>query len=188
MKPHQIDRGDRSAERQERRGRDRRRQWDVESRGARRWRRRIERSYENRRSRKGAYDMRMRRSTRKTGALILDLVTLTPAGVSLPAYYTRFTHTPAPDERSAKHAPRSAAPSCPARRGALHIRRDCTSRSCSLTHGRETREKWMLTRLLHASPYPRRAYERDRTSWSPRSSPYVHQRYLRLVPTGSRNV
>lgn len=46
-----------------------------------------------RRSRKGAYDMRMRRSTRKTGALILDLVTLTPAGVSLPAYYTRLrTH------------------------------------------------------------------------------------------------
>ncbi|KYN15419.1 hypothetical protein ALC57_12468 [Trachymyrmex cornetzi] len=46
-----------------------------------------------RRSRKGAYDMRMRRSTRKTGALILDLVTLTPAGMSLPAYYTRLrTH------------------------------------------------------------------------------------------------
>ncbi|KOC66911.1 hypothetical protein WH47_11975 [Habropoda laboriosa] len=40
-----------------------------------------------RRSRKGACDKRMRRSTRNTSALILDLVTLTPAAVSLPAYY-----------------------------------------------------------------------------------------------------
>lgn len=32
----------------------------------------------------------MRRSTRNTSALILDLVTLTPAGVPLPAYYARL--------------------------------------------------------------------------------------------------
>ncbi|TGZ48307.1 Uncharacterized protein DBV15_09326 [Temnothorax longispinosus] len=68
---------------------------DVESRRARRRGEgeELKEVMKIRRSRKGAYDMRMRRSTRKTGALILDLVTLTPAGVSLPAYYTRLrTH------------------------------------------------------------------------------------------------
>lgn len=45
-----------------------------------------------RRSRKGAYDMRMRRSTRKTGALILDLVTLTPAGLVRPRLLHAFAH------------------------------------------------------------------------------------------------
>lgn len=43
-----------------------------------------------RRSRKGAYDKRMRRSTRNTTTLILDLVTLTPAAMPLPAYYKRL--------------------------------------------------------------------------------------------------
>ena len=43
-----------------------------------------------RRSRKGAYDKRMRRSTRNTTTLILDLVTLTPAAVPHPAYYARL--------------------------------------------------------------------------------------------------
>lgn len=43
-----------------------------------------------RRSRKGAYDKRMRRSTRNASTLILDLVTLTPAALPLPAYYARL--------------------------------------------------------------------------------------------------
>lgn len=69
-----------------------------------------------RRSRKGVYDMRMRRSTRKTDALILDLVTLTPAGVPLPAYYARLrTHRRGRRaQRAAQHALRSYSP-----RGAL---------------------------------------------------------------------
>lgn len=92
-----------------------------------------------RRSRKGAYDMRMRRSTRKTGALILDLVTLTPAGVPLPAYYTRLRTHAVAGEGSAKRTLRSV-------RRLSHAQRDayptCTSRSCtsSLTHGCEMRD------------------------------------------------
>ena len=43
-----------------------------------------------RRSRKGAYDTRMRRSTRNENALILDLVTLTPGGPWCPS--SSITH------------------------------------------------------------------------------------------------
>lgn len=82
-----------------------------------------------RRSRKGAYDMRMRRSTRKTGALILDLVTLTPAGMSLPAYYTRLrTHYSWRAQRNTPHRTANTYCNCNVPRRAelpcaLHIRR-----------------------------------------------------------------
>lgn len=83
---------DRSLKKRERRGRDfPGGGGDAEPRGTRRGQgEELKEVMKIRRSRKGAYDMRMRRSTRKTGALILDLVTLTPAGVPLPAYYTRL--------------------------------------------------------------------------------------------------
>jgi len=131
----------------------RRRQWDTESRGARRRGGGIERSYENKAKPEGGVryahatiDTQDRRSNFRSCHSDASW------RVS-PRLLHAFTHTLA-DERSAKHAPRRAA--LP---GALHIRRDCMSRSCtSLTHGCETRERWMLTRLLRASPrYPRRA-------------------------------
>lgn len=56
-----------------------------------------------RRSRKGAYDMRMRRSTRNEQALILDLVTLTP-GVAPPHPLHTFTHTDAQWSRTIRQS------------------------------------------------------------------------------------
>lgn len=52
--------------------------------------------------------MRMRRSTRKTGALILDLVTLTPAGVPLPPITRVYAHTIAGEREVAHAAQRSS--------------------------------------------------------------------------------
>lgn len=73
-----------------------------------------------RRNRKGAYDMRMRRSTRKAGALILDLVTLTPAGVPLPAYYTRLRTQRNAERTLRRHSLTRAAqyPTCTSRSSA----------------------------------------------------------------------
>lgn len=123
---------------------------DTESRGTKRGQgEELKEVMKIRRSRKGAYDMRMRRSTRKTGALILDLVTLTPAGVPLPAYYMRLrTHR----TRCSRQAQRNAESGGSHTFGAYST---CTSRSrsssSSLTHGCEMRERWMLTRLLPAT-------------------------------------
>lgn len=109
-----------------------------------------------RRSRKGADDMRMRRSTRKTGALILDLVTLTPAGVPLPAYYTRLrTHTVA-GERSATQ--RSAERTLRAARRLSHVLAQRISDvHVTIAHQQprarmqNAREMDALTRLLRAT-------------------------------------
>lgn len=62
--------------------------------------------------------MRMRRSTRKTGALILDLVTLTPAGVPLPPITRVYAHTIA-GEREVAHAAQLGAARCSAARFSL---------------------------------------------------------------------
>lgn len=114
--------------------------------------RRIERSYENKAKPEGGVryahatiDTQDRRSNFRS--CHSDASWRVP-----PRLLHAFTHTLA-DERSAKHAPR-----CAELPGALHIRRDCTSRSyTSLTHGCETRKRWMLTRLLRARPrYPQR--------------------------------
>lgn len=111
-------------------------QWDTESRGTRRRGRRIERSYENKAKPEGGVryahatiDTQDRRSNFRS--CHSDASWRVP-----PRLLHAFTHTLA-EERSAK-------PELP---GALHIRRELHV-TISLTHGCETRERWMLTRLL----------------------------------------
>jgi len=102
-----------------------------------------------RQSRKGAYDMRMRRSTRKTGALILDLVTLTPAGAPLPAYYTRLRTQPRCGARTA-------------------LRRSNTRRTSDTMHVTipASHARMRNAREVDAYPAIRRAYRRGYSSRS----------------------
>jgi len=126
-----------------------------------------------RQSRKGAYDMRMRRSTRKTGALILDLVTLTPAGAPLPAYYTRLRTQP---RRGARTAPR----------------RSNTRRTSDTMHVTipASHARMRNAREVDAYPAIRRAYrrgyssrrERGREAARTRSRDYLCRSALHLGP------
>lgn len=128
-----------------------------------------------RQSRKGAYDMRMRRSTRKTGALILDLVTLTPAGVPLPPITRIYAHTIAGEvahaaQRSAVQ--RSTALSHACARTGERAARPVTSRSrTSLTHaphGMRNARKMTdaYPAIMRGSAIPARTTLTAATKWS----------------------
>lgn len=152
------------------------RQWDTESRGqARRQGKRIERSYENKAKPEGGgryahatIDTQDRRSNFRS--CHSDASWRVP-----PRLLHAFTHTLA-DERNAEHASRRA--ELP---GALHIRRDCTSRSASRTAAKRARDG-CLPGYYAASPRcPSARVSRNRIV-IPQSPPSVYQTYLRLVP------
>lgn len=118
--------------------------------------------------------MRMRRSTRKTGALILDLVTLTPAGVPLPPYYTRLrTHAVAGAHAALRR------PEAPTRISAAHIRRARHDRAQAASR---TDAKCAARSYAHDTHDVRKRPQNDLANTS---SPYVHLRIIHCSETGS---